>query len=178
MDFYKTASTIKLTAAEKQQVKAAQDRLAKAHTIIAAYGTEGLQGEPSPAQNRIAELGEKFKAEPTPELAAEIAQQVILHANANAISLHLGGHTENLRTAISKELEPLARELTKRTIAALDEQLATAITGLEKIGGLEDSIAELRTRHARQCEIGNHDCGELCEAWRDSRMFILHTFTL
>jgi hypothetical protein len=97
------------------------------------------------------------------ELAAEIAKHALLHEASKAVSGHFGGICAALREEISKEMLPLADSLTGRVIAELDKQLAAAVAGLEKVGGLEDSIADIRARHRRQVEIGNYDCAELAD---------------
>jgi hypothetical protein len=163
MDFYQSASTISLAPAEKAQVKAAQARIKSAESFSVAYGGEGSCGERCFNQLAIAELAEKFKAKPSAELATEIAQHAVLHENAKAVSGHFGGIVADLRKETSTALLPLAQELTKRTVAELDRQLDLAVTSLQKVGGLEDSIAELRTRHRRQCEIGRFDVAELAD---------------
>jgi hypothetical protein len=178
MDFYTTAESIKLTPAEKETIKNAQAKIKAAEACCCCYGGPGLDGEPSPSQLRINELGATFKAAPTAELAAEIARHALIHENSKAISGHLGGICQALREECSKALQPLAETLTGRTIKALDDQLAAAVAGLEKVGGLEDSIAELRARHARQVQIGNYDCAELAESHRDTLQWLFGSFDI
>ncbi len=176
MDFYTTAQSIKLTAAERETIKAATARIKAAEAHAAPFCGSGPNGEPSAPQLKIYELAEKYKAEPTAEIAKAIAEQALLHEAAKGISAHLGGICEALREETSTALLPLAQELTKRTIGELDRQLAAAVAGLEKVGGLDDSIVELRARHARQVQIGNYDCGELAESHRDALRWIASTF--
>jgi hypothetical protein len=176
MDFYTTAESIKLSAAERETIKNAQARIKAAETCCCCYGTSGLDGEPSPSQLKIAELAATFKAAPTAELAAEIARHALIHENSKAISGHLAGIVSALREETSKALLPLAQELTKRTIVELDKQLAAAVAGLEKIDGMEDAIADIRARHARQVQVGNYDCGELAESHRDTLRWLVGSF--
>ena len=178
MDFYTTAESIKLTAAEKENIKSAQAKIKSAETCCCCYGTSGLDGEPSPAQLKITELATTFKAAPSAELASEIARHALIHENSKAISGHLAGIVSALREETSKELLPLAQELTKRTIAELDKQLKAAITALEKVDGMDDAIADIRTRHARQCEIGRFDVAELAESHRDTLRWLVGSFDI
>ena len=163
MDFYTTAESIKLTAAERETIKSATARIKSAEAHAAPFCGNGPDGEPSAPQLKIYELAEKYKEKPSAEIAKAIAEQALLHEAAKGISAHLGGICEALREECSKALQPLAETLTGRTIKALDDQLAAAVAGLEKVGGLEDSIVELRARHARQCEIGRHQLIELAD---------------
>jgi hypothetical protein len=178
MDFYTTAESIKLTTAEKETIKSAQAKIKAAEACCCCYGTSGLDGEPSPSQLKIAELAATFKAAPTAELASEIAKHAMLHENSKAISGHLGGIVTALREEISKEMLPLAEALTGRVIAELDRQLAAAEAGLAKINGMAAAIADIRARHRRQVEIGNHDCAELAESHRDALGWLVGTFAL
>jgi hypothetical protein len=163
MNFYSTAESISLAPAEKAQVKAATARIKAAESFSVAYGDEGSNGERSVNQLKIAELAEKFKAKPSAEIAAEIAKHALLHEASKAVSGHFGGICAALRDECSKALFPLAQELTARTIAELDKQLAAAVDGLAKIDGMEDAIADIRARHRRQVEIGNFDVAELAD---------------
>jgi hypothetical protein len=163
MDFYTTAQSISLAPAEKAQVKAAQSRIKAAEAHAAPFCGCGPNGEPSAPQLKINELAEKYKVEPSAAIAKEIAEQALLHEAAKGISGHLGGICEALRVETSKALFPLAQELTARTIAELDRQLKAAITGLEKIDGMNDAIADIVARHRRQVEIGNYDVAELAD---------------
>jgi hypothetical protein len=176
MNFYDTAQSIKLTAAERETVKSAQARIKAAETCCCCYGTSGLDGEPSPSQLKIAELAATFKAAPTAELAAEIAKHALYHENAKAISGHLAGICEALRIETSTALLPLAQELTKRTIAELDKQLAAAEASLAKINGMEEAAADIQARHRRQVEIGTFDVAELAETHRDTLRWIVGSF--
>jgi hypothetical protein len=178
MNFYDTAQSIKLSAAEKETIKNAQAKIKAAEAHAKPYGGNGPDGEPSAPQAKITELAATFKAAPTAELAAEIAKHALYHENARAISGHLGGIVSALREEISKEMLPLAEALTGRVIAELDKQLQTAVVGLEKIGGLEDSITDIQARHRRQVEIGRYDCGELAESHRDALQWLVGTFAL
>jgi hypothetical protein len=176
MDFYTTSESIKLSAAEKETIKSAQAKIKSAEACCCCYGTSGLDGEPSPSQLKIAELAATFKAAPTAELASEIARHALIHENSKAISGHLGGIVAALREEVSKELLPLAQELTARVIAELDKQLAAAVASLAKINGMEETAADIQARHRRQVEIGNHDCGELAESHRDALRWIVGSF--
>jgi hypothetical protein len=176
MDFYTTAESIKLTAAEKAQVKAAQVRIKTAESFSVCYGDEGSYGERSVNQLKIAELAATFKAAPTAELAAEIAKHALYHENAKVISGHLAGIVSALREETSRELLPLAQELTARVIAELDKQLAAAVASLAKINGMDDAITDIRARHARQVQIGRFDVAELAETHRDALRWILGSF--
>jgi hypothetical protein len=178
MNFYDTAQSIKLTTAEKETIKSAQAKIKSAEACCCCYGTSGLDGEPSPSQLKIAELATTFKAAPSAELAAEIARHALIHENSKAISGHLGGICQALREATSKELLPLAQELTARVIAELDRQLAAAVASLAKINGMADAAADIQARHRRQVEIGNHDCAELAESHRDALGWLVGTFAL
>jgi len=179
MDFYQTASQLQLTAAEKSAIKSATDRISKAQEHAAKYGgASQLHQTASPTQIEINELSEKFKAAPTPELAAEIASKTVLQSNLAAVANQFDGINTQLRDGISRSLETLAQKLTARTIEALDQQLRTAEDGLAKIGGLESTTADLRAKHARQVEIGNYDCGELREGHRDCLGWIMSTFVV
>jgi hypothetical protein len=176
MDFYDTAQSIKLSAAEKETIKSAQAKIKSAEACCCCYGTSGLDGEPSPSQLKIAELATTFKAAPSAELAAEIARHALIHENSKAISGHLGGIVSALREECSKALQPLAETLTGRTIKALDDQLAAAVAGLEKIDGMQDAITDIQARHRRQVEIGRYDVAELAESHRDALGWLVGTF--
>lgn len=176
MDFYTTAESIKITPAERETIKSAQAKIKSAEAACCYYGTSGLDGEPSPAQLKINELATTFKAAPSAELAAEIARHALIHENSKAISGHLAGIVSALREETSKELLPMAQELTARTIGELDKQLAAAVAGLERIDGMQDAIADIRTRHARQCEIGRYDCTELAGRPGTALPWIASTF--
>jgi hypothetical protein len=178
MDFYSTAESIKLTPAERETIKSAQARIKAAEAHAAPFCGNGPNGEPSAPQLKIYELAENYKEKPSAEIAKAIAEQALLHEAAKGISAHLGGICQALREECSKALQPLAETLTGRTIKALDDQLAAAVAGLEKVGGLEDSIAELRARHARQVQIGNYDCAELAESHRDTLQWLAGTFEI
>jgi len=178
MNFFESAKNLSLPAAEKSAVKNATDRIAKAQALSNPFAGESqLHQTASPTANKIAELAEKFKASPSAELAAEIAEQTILLANLQAVANQFGGINTQLRHEVSRSLEPLAKELTARTIAELDSQLKSAVDGLEKIGGLPDTITELRAKHQRQVEIGNYDCGELAESHRDCLQWLTSAFS-
>jgi len=176
MDFFSTAQSISLAPAEKAQVKAAQARIKTAESFSVAYGDEGSYGERSVNQLKIAELAEKFKAKPSAEIAAEIAQHAVLHELAKAISGHLGGIVAALRKEVSTEMLPLAEALTASVIKALDEQLAAAVDGLGKIDGMQDAIADIRARHARQVQIGTHELAELADRDGTALPWIANTF--
>ncbi len=176
MDFYQSAAAIKLTPAERETVKSAQARIKSAESFSVCYGDEGSYGERSVNQLKIAELAEKFKAKPSAELAAEIAQHAVLHELAKAVSGHFGGIVADLRKKASKDLLPLAEVLTARVIAELDKQLDLAVTSLQKVGGLDDSIVELRARHARQVQIGTHELAELTDRDGTALLWIVNNF--
>ena len=176
MDFYSTAESIKLTAAERETIKSAQARIKSAEAHAAPFCGNGPNGEPSAPQLKIAELAENYKEKPSAEIAKAIAEQALIHEAARGISAHLGGICQALREECSKALQPLAETLTGRTIKALDDQLAAAVAGLEKIDGMEDAIADIRARHARQVQVGNYDCGELAESHRDTLRWLVGSF--
>lgn len=160
MDFYTTAQSIKLTPAERETVKSAQAKIAAAGTFASPFNATGLDGEPSQSQLKMRELTRQFMSAPSAKLADELAQLALFHENSKAISGHFEGIVSAVREETSRALLPLAQSLTARAIAALDQQLDLAVTSLQKVGGLQDSIAELRARHARQVQIGNYDCAE------------------
>jgi hypothetical protein len=176
MDFYTTAESIKLTPAEKETIKSAQARIKAAEAHAKPFCGNGPDGEPSAPQLKINELAEKYKEEPSAEIAKAIAEQALLHEAAKGISAHLSGICQALREECSKALQPLAETLTGRTIKALDDQLAAAVAGLEKIDGMQDAIADIRARHARQCEIGRYDCTELAGRPGTALPWIANTF--
>jgi hypothetical protein len=176
MDFYTTAESISLAPAEKAQVKAAQARIKAAEAFSVAYGEEGSYGERSVNQLKIAALAEDFKAAPSAKTAAEIAQHAVLHELAKAVSGHFGGIVAALRKEVSTEMLPLAEALTARVIKALDEQLAAAVDGLGKIDGMQDAIADIRARHARQVQIGTHQLAELADRDGTALPWIANTF--
>jgi|694.fasta_scaffold28283_5 hypothetical protein len=179
MEFYQTASALKISAAEKQQVTAARDRLALACQLTQPYAAPGASGERSPIQIKIGEVAEKFKASPTPELAEELAQLFLLHENSKSISAGFGGLTTTLREELSASMIPLAKELTRRTVLDLDAQLETVIKGLEKLGGgMESTIAEFRIKHARALEVAGYDFSQLAQNHRCAFAWVSSTFTV
>ena len=178
MEFYTSACALKLTAAERETIKAAQAKIKAVESFGAPYGAPGIDGELSPTQTKIIEAGGRFTAKPTAALAAEIASLVLLHENAKAVAGHFAGIGTAVRAECAKSLLPLAQALTARVIIELDKQLHTAITGLEKIDGMAEAIADIRRRHARQVEIGNFDCAELSESHRDALGWLVSTFAV
>jgi hypothetical protein len=178
MDFYQTAAALKLTPAEKKELTSARDRINRACELTHAFAAPGASGERSPIQIKIGEVAEKWKAEPTPELAEELAQLFLLHENSRSISAGFGGLTTTLREQLSAEVLPLAKQLTARTIAELDSQLAAIVAGLEKLPDMGEVIADSRAKRARQVEIGNYDFTELAQGHRDALAWTLGTFTI
>ena len=178
MEFYTSASALKLTAAERETIKAAQAKIKAVESFGAQYGAPGIDGELSPTQTKIIEAGARYTAKPTAALAAEIAGLVLLHQNAKGIAAHFQGIGTNLRTEISRGLLPLAQTLTARVIVELDKQLHAAVASLEKIHGMTEAIADIRARHARQVEIGSFDCAELAESHRDALGWLVSTFAI
>jgi hypothetical protein len=178
MNFYDTAKTLTLTTKEKASIKAATDKIEAAAAVSAKYGTaQNLTEAHAPAGIKMAEMVEAFKKEPTVEQAAAISQQAILIHNLSAVAATFSGISTQLRNEVATALIPLANELTARTIQELDKQLKAAVEGLAAIGGLDDTAAELRTKHARQVEIGNYDTAELSQGHRCPLAWIISTFT-
>jgi len=178
MTFYDSAKTLTLTSKEKASIKAATDKIEAAAAVSAKYGTaQNLTEAHAPAGIKMAEMVEAFKKEPTVEQAESIAQQAILIHCLPAVAAQFGGISTQLRNEVGTALIPLANELTARTIQELDKQLKAAVDGLAAIGGLDDTAAELRVRHARQVEIGTYDCGELSQGHRCPLAWLLSTFT-
>jgi hypothetical protein len=179
MEFYNTAAALKLTPAEKKQITDARDRINLACQLTHAFASTGASGERSPIQIKIGEVAEKFKAEPTPALADELAQLFLLHENSKSISAGFGGLTTTLREELSASMIPLAKELTRRTVLDLDAQLETVIKGLEKLGGgMDTTIADFRTKHARQVEIAGYEFSELAQNHRCAFAWVSSTFTV
>jgi hypothetical protein len=179
MDFYITAKAIALTSKEKASIKAATDKIDRAAQVSAKYGgIQSLTEAQAPAELELAAMVEAFKTEPTEAQAESIAQQAILIHCLPAVAAQFGGITTQLRNEAATALIPLANELTARAIQELDKQLKAAVEGLAAIGGLDDTAAELRTKHARQVEIGNYDTAELSQGHRCPLAWLLSTFTV
>jgi len=179
MTFYDSAKTLTLTTKEKASIKAATDKIEAAAAVSTKYGgIQSLTEAQSPAGIKMAEMVEAFKKEPTAEHAESIAQQAILIHCLPAVAAQFGGISTQLRNEVGTALIPLANELTARTIQELDKQLKAAVEGLAAIGGLDDTAAELRTKHARQVEIGNYDTAELSQGHRCPLAWLLSTFTV
>ena len=178
MEFYTSASALKLTAAERETIKAAQAKIKAVESFGAPYGAPGLSGEPSPTQLKMHELAGKYTAAPSAKLAAEIAQLVLLDQSAKAVAGHFAGIGTAVRAECAKSLLPLAQALTARVTAELDKRLHAAVASLEAIHGMNEAIADIRARHARQVEIGNYDVAELAESHRDSLGWLVSTFTI
>jgi flagellar biosynthesis/type III secretory pathway protein FliH len=178
MDFYSTAKAVSLTSKEKAAIKAATDKIEAAAAVSAKYGgIQSLTEAQAPAGLELAAMVEAFKKEPTEAQAEAIAQQAILINNLPAVAATFGGISTSLRNEVAIALVPLANELTPRVIKELDKQLKAAVEGLAAIGGLDDTAAELRTKHARQVEIGNYDTAELSQGHRCALAWLLSTFT-
>ena len=179
MNFYNSAKAIALTPKEKAAIKAATDKIEAAAKVSAKFGgIQNLTEAQAPAGIKMAEMVEAFKKEPTVEQAEAIAQQAILVHNLSAVAATFGGISTSLRNEVATALIPLANELTARAIQELDKQLKAAVEGLAAIGGLDDTAAELRTKHARQVEIGNYDTAELSQGHRCALAWLLSTFTV
>ena len=178
MEFYTSASALKLTAAERETIKAAQAKIKAVESFGAPYGAPGLSGEPSPTQLKMHELAGKYTAAPSAKLAAEIAQLVLLDQSAKAVAGHFAGIGTAVRAECAKSLLPLAQALTARVIIELDKQLHAAVASLERIHGMAEAIADIRARHARQVEIGNYDVAELRESHRDALGWLVSTFAV